>query len=59
MYNGRKTRIQVKRSLNYFKVPRACPWVSTREAMGPAIDTQVMLIRCHNNLATIGLFHIN
>ena len=27
-FNGKDARIQVKRSLSYFKVPRACPWVS-------------------------------
>jgi adenylate cyclase len=27
--DGRDARMRVKRSLTYFKVPRACPWVST------------------------------
>ncbi|MGA2317019.1 MAG: hypothetical protein ABSG71_11665, partial [Thermodesulfobacteriota bacterium] len=27
--DGKDARMKVKRSLTYFKVPRACPWVST------------------------------
>ena len=29
MWSGKDARIQVKRSLNYFKCHGLCPWVST------------------------------
>jgi len=31
--DGKDARMKVKRSLTYFKVPRACPWVSTGKEM--------------------------
>ena len=53
MLSIRDARIQVKRSLSY-KVPRACPWVSTRVLPFTAKDDNRPVLACVNFVAGEG-----